>query len=50
MKFNKLILNSFILLVLLFSITAISAVDLNYTDNSNVLKDIGADENSFVDF
>ena len=40
MKFNKIVLCSFILLVLLFSVTAISAADLNCTgDIGNVLKD-----------
>ena len=50
MKFNKLILNSFILLVLLFSITAISAADLNDTGSMDVLKDVSANESSFADF
>ena len=49
MKFNKLILGSFILLILLFSITAISAADLNDTDNTNVLKDKNTNDNSFSD-
>lgn len=48
MKYNKLILHSFILLILFFSVTAISAADLNDTNNMNVLKDIGADEKSFT--
>ena len=48
MKYNKLILHSLILLILFFSVTAISAADLNDTDNMNVLKDIGADEKSFT--
>ena len=49
MKFNKLILGSFILLILMFSITAISAADLNDTDNTNVLKDENINDNSFSD-
>lgn len=49
MKFNKLILGSFILLILLFSITAISVADLNDTDNTNVLKDKSTNDNSFSD-
>lgn len=49
MKFNKIILYSFVLLVLLFSVTAISAADLNDTsDVSDVLKDDG-DSKSFID-
>ena len=49
MKFNKIVLCSFILLVLLFSVTAISAADLNCTgDIGNVLKDDG-DIKSFYD-
>ena len=50
MKFNKLILNSFILLVLLFSVTAISAADLNDTGSMDVLKDVNTNESSFTDF
>ena len=50
MKFNKLILNSFILLVLLFSVTAISAADLNDTSNIDVLKDNEINNNSFSEF
>ena len=46
MKYNKFILNFFILVVFLISITAISAVDLN--DTGNVLNDVG-DEKSFKD-
>ena len=49
MKFNKIVLCSFILLVLLFSVTAISAADLNCTgDIGDVLKD-GGDIKSFYD-
>ena len=50
MKFNKLILNSFILLVLLFSVTAISAADLNDAGSMDVLKDVNTNESSFTDF
>ena len=41
MKFRKLILYSFLLLVLLFSVAAISASDLNGTDDvgGDILKD-----------
>ena len=39
MKFKKYILYAFILLALLLSITAISAADLNNTDNMDVLND-----------
>ena len=49
MKFNKIILCTFVLLVLLFSVTAISAVDLNNTgDVHDVLKDDG-DVKSYYD-
>ena len=49
MKFNKIILYSFVLLVLSFSVTAISAADLNDTsDVGDVLKD-GGDSKSFID-
>ena len=49
MKFNKIILCSVILIVLSFSVTAISAADLNDTsDVSDVLKDDG-DSKSFID-
>lgn len=45
-KFYRLILGSFILLILMFSITAISAADLNDTD---VSQDIPTEEKSFSD-
>ena len=49
MKFNKIILCSVILIVLSFSVTAISAADLNCTgDIGDVLKD-GGDIKSFYD-
>ena len=48
MKHNKLILIFFILVLFLISITAISASDLNDTDNVDVLKDVG-EEKSFGD-
>ena len=37
MKFNKIILCSVILIVLLFSVTAISAADLNCTGDIGVI-------------
>ncbi len=48
MKFNKLIFGSFILLILMFSITAISAADLNDTDNKDILNDANTG-NAFSD-
>ena len=49
MKYKKLIIYSLILLILMFSITAISAVDLNDT-NKDILNDINTDTKSFSDF
>ena len=48
MKYKKLIIYSLILLILMFSITAISAVDLNDT-NKDVLNDVNTDTKSFSD-
>ena len=44
-KYGKFIVHSFILFVLLFSVTAISAADLNGTDDNgmDVLKDNGTE-------
>ncbi len=51
MKFDKIILLSFILLVLFFSITAISASDFNCTDDisEDILKDASSDKCSYKD-
>ena len=49
MKYKKLIIYSLIMLILMCSITAISAVDLNDT-NKDVLNDINTDTKSFSDF
>lgn len=51
MKFKKTLLRSLILLVLLISITAVSAADLNDTDNigDDVLKENTTTDLSFVD-
>ena len=48
MKYKKFIIYSLILLILMFSITAISAVDLNDT-NKDVLNDVNTDTKSFSD-
>lgn len=47
MKYNRFILHLFILVVLLISITEVSAVDLNDTVDSDVLNDVG--EKSYDD-
>jgi len=49
MKFKRVILNSFILLALLISITAISAADLNDTDDMDVLKDASMNNRPYSD-
>ena len=51
MKFDKIILLSFILLVLFFSITAISASGFNCTDDisEDILKDASSDKGSYKD-
>ncbi len=48
MKLNKFIIHFFIIIVFLISITAISAVDLNDTEDFDVLNDAGG-EKSFKD-
>ena len=49
-KYGKFIVHSFILFVLLFSVAAISAADLNGTDDNgmDVLKDKGTAESSII--
>ena len=49
MKINKMILSSLIFVLLLLSITAISAADLNETDDISVLTDSNINEKSFTD-